>query len=65
MKTEIKKGEPEQLTLLGFQLAELVRELDAQEEEKKEAMDEFNTRIKSLKKSIRKLAYELRSPTNV
>lgn len=48
----------EQLTFKAFQLAEVVRELDSVEIEKKEANENWNIQIKALKKHIVKLAYE-------
>lgn len=49
----------EQLEFPGIKLGELVRELIALQEQKKETNDEFNTEIKALQKKIKKIAYEM------
>jgi hypothetical protein len=49
----------EQLEFPGIKLGELVRELIAVQEQKKEANEEFNADIKSLQKQIKKIAYEM------
>lgn len=57
---------PEQLTFKAFELASLVAELLSTEAEKKDANEEFNARIKALKKSIAKASAEIqgqRQPT--
>lgn len=54
---ELPKENQEQLTFKAFELAEVVRELDSVEVQKKEANEEWNTQIKALKKRMVKLAY--------
>lgn len=48
-----------QLEFNAFRLADCVRDLLAVETEKKEANEEWNQRIKALKKSIAKLSGEI------
>jgi len=48
----------EQLTFKAFELAEVVRELDSVEIQKKEANEEWTAEIKALKKRMIKLANE-------
>ena len=58
---EMPITEPEQLTFKAFELASLTAELLDIEYRKKEANDDFNIQIKALKKSIGKLAYEIKN----
>ena len=53
--------QPEQLTFKTFELASLVAELLSTEAQKKEANEDFNTRIKALKKSIARTSSEIES----
>lgn len=55
----LKKVEGEQLEFKAFRLADCVRDLLAIEYEKKEATEEWNIRIKALKKEIAKLSAEI------
>ena len=50
--------DPEQLTFKAFELAEVVREIDSVETEKKEANENWAAQLKLLKKRMVKLAYE-------
>ena len=54
--------DPEQLTFKAFELAEVVREIDSVETQKKEANEEWNIQLKALKKRMVKLAYEVKKP---
>ena len=56
---ELPTENREQLTFKAFELAEVVRELDNVETQKKEANEEWNVEIKALKKRMVKLAYEV------
>lgn len=49
----------EQLEFPGIKLGELVRELIAIKDQKKEANDEFNTEIKAIEKQIKKIAFDM------
>ena len=55
---ELPVKDREQLTFKAFELAEIVRELDSVEVQKKEANEEWNTQIKALKKRMVRLANE-------
>jgi hypothetical protein len=57
---EVPMKEGEQLMFRAIELGEVVREIDATEQQKKEMTDEYNTRIKLLKKRMVKLAYEMK-----
>ena len=59
---ELPKENQEQLTFKAFELAEVVRELDNIEVQKKEANEEWTAQIKILKKRMVKLAYECKTP---
>lgn len=50
---------PEQLSFKAFELADLVAEMLRTEAEKKLANEDFNDRLKALKKSISKLSIEI------
>ena len=52
----------EQLMFKSIELGEVVRELAAQELEKKEANEEFNAQIKALRERMFKLAAEMEKP---
>ena len=54
--------DPEQLTFKAFELAEVVREIDSVEVQKKEANEDWNMQLKALKKRMVKLAYEVKKP---
>ena len=56
---EIPTKDPEQLTFKAFELAEVVREIDGIETQKKEANEEWTAQIKALKRRMVKLAYEV------
>lgn len=51
----------EQLSFSAFRLADLVAENFRLQYEKKEAMDDFNLRLKALNKEISKLSAEIQS----
>lgn len=55
----LKEG-GEQIMFKSIELGEVVRELKAQEEEKKEINDDLNGRIKLLKKRMYRLAAEMK-----
>ena len=55
---ELPKENQEQLTFKAFELAEVVRELDNVETQKKEANEEWTAQIKALKKRMIRLANE-------
>lgn len=50
---------PEQLSFKAFELAEMVAELIHTEAEKKDVNEDFNHRIKALKKSVVRLSAEI------
>ena len=58
---EVSLNEGEQLRFKAIELGEVVRELAAQEAEKKEINEEYNGRIKLLRKRMFKLAAEMKS----
>ena len=58
---EISRIEPEQLSFKAFELASMVASLLHTEAEKKEVTDDFNDRIKAIKKSIARLSAEIES----
>lgn len=60
MSTPLKSVE-QQMELPGIRLGELVRELLAVEQEKKDANEEFNHSIKALKKQIAALAVSMKA----
>ena len=60
---ELPKENSEQLTFKAFELAEVVRELDSVEVEKKEANEEWTAQIKALKKRMIRLANECKGNT--
>lgn len=53
--------EGEQLLFQSIELGEVVRELKRQEFEKKEIDEDYNSRIKALKKRMYKLAAEMKA----
>ena len=57
---ELPPKDAEQLTFKAFELAEVVRELDSVETQKKEANEEWTAQIKALKKRMIKLANEVK-----
>lgn len=57
---EVAIGGNEQLVFKSIELGEVVRELYAVENEKKEINEEYNSRIKILKKRMYKLAAEMK-----
>ena len=54
----LPKENQEQLTFKAFELAEVVRELDSVEIQKKEANEEWTAQIEALKKRMIRLANE-------
>ena len=58
---ELPRENQEQLTFKAFELAEVVRELDSVEIQKKEANEEWTAQIKALKKKAFRLAREIGS----
>lgn len=56
---EIPLHQPEQLSFKAFELAAMVASLLATEAEKKDVIEDFNDRIKAIKKSIAKLSAEI------
>lgn len=56
----VSVGGNEQLVFKSIELGEVVRELCVQENEKKEINEEYNARIKALKKRMYKLAAEMK-----
>ena len=61
MLKELPTENREQLTFKAFELAEVVRELDNVETQKKEANEEWNVEIKALKKRMIRLANECKT----
>ena len=59
---ELLTKDPEQLTFKAFELAEVVREIDGIETQKKEANEEWTAQIKALERRVVKLAYEVQQP---
>ena len=57
---EIPAKDNEQLTFKGFELAEVIREIDSVEQDKKEANENWTTELKALKKKAIRLANEMK-----
>ena len=57
---EVSLEGPEQLSFKAFELAEAVAELIQVEAQKKDANEDFNIRIKALKKNIVRLSGEIK-----
>lgn len=56
---EFPLHQPEQLSFKAFELAGMIASLLATEAEKKYVMEDFNDRIKAIKKSIARLSAEI------